>query len=82
MKSLVINSNGERQSKISLKENGVVSFDSKKNAYTFCRFFFLKLSRLNTTKISTYTKKDLESKPLEGIMNKFEISVKILLYTF
>ena len=28
-----------RQSKISLKENGVVSFDSKKNANIFCRFF-------------------------------------------
>ena len=34
-----MNSKGERQSKISLKENDVVSFDSKKNAYTFCRFF-------------------------------------------
>ena len=27
-----------RQSKISLKENGVVSLDSKDNANTFCKF--------------------------------------------
>ena len=27
-----------RQSKISLKENDVVSFDSKHNANTFCKF--------------------------------------------
>ena len=48
-------SKGGRQSKISLKENGVVSFDPKKNANIFCRFFsnlagslLLKLSRLET----------------------------------
>ena len=28
-----------RQSKILLKENGVVSYNSKNNAYIFCRFF-------------------------------------------
>ena len=28
-----------RQSKILLKENGVVSYKSKNNAYIFCRFF-------------------------------------------
>ena len=28
-----------RQSKILLKENGLVSFHSKDNANTFCRFF-------------------------------------------
>ena len=32
-------SKGRRQSKISLKENGVVSFDPKRNANIFCRFF-------------------------------------------
>ena len=32
-------SKGGKQSKIPLKENGVVSFDPKKNANIFCRFF-------------------------------------------
>ena len=32
-------SKGGRQSKISLKENGVVSFNSKENVNSFCRFF-------------------------------------------
>ena len=76
-----MNSKGERQSKISLKENDVVSFDSKKNAYTFCRFFS-NLADSILQKFPRTKKKDLESKPLEGIMNKFEITVKILLYTF
>ena len=31
-------SKGGMQSKISLKENGVVSFDSKKKANIFCKF--------------------------------------------
>ena len=32
-------SKGERQGRISLKENSVVSFNSKDNANTYCRFF-------------------------------------------
>ena len=32
-------SKGGRQSKISLKENNIVSFDSKNNENIFCRFF-------------------------------------------
>ena len=39
LKSVGMPSNGGRQFKISLKENGAVSFDLKKNANTFCRFF-------------------------------------------
>ena len=39
LKSLGMPSKGGRQSKISLKENGVVSFDRKKNANIFCMFF-------------------------------------------
>ena len=39
LKSLGMPSKGGRQSKISLKENGVVSFDPKRNANIFCRFF-------------------------------------------
>ena len=39
MKSLGIPSKGERQSKTSLKENGVVSLDPKKNVNIFRRFF-------------------------------------------
>ena len=38
MKSSGIPSEDGRQSKISLKENGVVSIDSKKNTYIFCSF--------------------------------------------
>ena len=39
LKSLGMPSKRERQSKISLKENSVVSFDPNKNAIIFCRFF-------------------------------------------
>ena len=39
LKSLGIPSKGRMQSKISLKENGVVSLNSQDNANTFCRFF-------------------------------------------
>ena len=39
LKSLGMPSKRGRQSKISLKENGVVSFDPKKNANIFCRLF-------------------------------------------
>ena len=39
LKSLGMPSKGGRQSTISLKQNGVVSFDPKKNANIFCRFF-------------------------------------------
>ena len=38
-RTLGMPSKGRRQSKISLKENSVVPFDSKKNANIFCRFF-------------------------------------------
>ena len=38
-KSLGMPSKQGKQSKISLEENSVVSFDSKKNANIFCRFF-------------------------------------------
>ena len=34
-----MSSKGGKQSKISLKENGVVAFNSKDNINTFCRFF-------------------------------------------
>ena len=51
-------SKGGRQSKISLKKNGVVFFDPKKNADIFCRFFsnladslILKLPRVKKKKI-------------------------------
>ena len=39
LKSLDMPPKRGRQSKILLKENGVVSCDSKKNANFFCRFF-------------------------------------------
>ena len=39
LKSLGMPSKGGRQSTISLKQNGVVSFDPKKNSNIFCRFF-------------------------------------------
>ena len=39
LKSLVVPSKGGKQSKIPLKENGVVSFYPKKNANIFCMFF-------------------------------------------
>ena len=39
LKSLGMSPKGGRQWKISLKENVVVSFDPKKNANIFCRFF-------------------------------------------
>ena len=39
LRSLGMPSKGVRQSKISLKENGVFSFDPKKNANIFCRYF-------------------------------------------
>ena len=39
LKSLDMSFEEGRQSKISLKKNGAVSFDLKKNANTFCRFF-------------------------------------------
>ena len=39
IKSLRMTCKGGRCSKISLKENGVVSFNSKDNANTFFRFF-------------------------------------------
>ena len=55
MKSPDLPSKGQRQSKILLKENGVVSFDSKKNAHIVCRFYsnladslLIKLSRLKS----------------------------------
>ena len=53
MKSISILFKEGGQSKISLKENGVVSFDSKKNANIFCRFFS---NRFITTKTSTSKK--------------------------
>ena len=34
-----MSSKGRMQSKISLKENGVIYFNSKDNSITFCRFF-------------------------------------------
>ena len=58
-----MNSKGERQSKISLKENGVVSFDSKKNAYTFCRFF----SNLADSILQKFTQKKHVQKKRFGI---------------
>ena len=39
LKSLDLLFKRERQSKMSLKENGVVSYNSKDNANTFCRIF-------------------------------------------
>ena len=39
LKSLGMPSKGRMQSKISLKENGVISFNSKDNANTFGMFF-------------------------------------------
>ena len=39
LKSLDIPFKGERQPKISLKENGVISYNSNDNANTFCKFF-------------------------------------------
>ena len=39
LKSLGMPSKRGRQSKVSLKENSVVSFDPKNNANIFCRFF-------------------------------------------
>ena len=39
LKSLGMPSKGGNQSKISLKETGVVSFNSQDNASTFCRLF-------------------------------------------
>ena len=47
-----MSSKGGRQSKISLKENGVVSFNSKNNANNFCRFFSNLADRFTTTKTS------------------------------
>ena len=39
LKSLGMPSKGENQSKISIKENGIVSFNSGDNADVFCGFF-------------------------------------------
>ena len=57
-----------RQSKISLKENNVVSFNSKDNANTFCRFF------------SNLPNSNFESKLLRSIIRRFEMNVRILFY--
>ena len=62
-----------RQSKI-LKKNGVSSFDSKKNAGIFSRFFSLLQNLL-------HKKTNLESKPMESIISRFTISVRILFYS-
>ena len=60
-----------RKSKI-LKKNGVSSLDSKKNAGIFSRFFSLLQNLL-------HNKTNLESKPMESIISRFTISVRILL---
>ena len=64
------------QSKISIKENGVLSFTSKDNGNTFFKLFF-KLSRFTAAEISTSKKKKL----LESIISIFEINVRVLSYT-
>ena len=68
LKSLGMPSKEGRQSKISLKENNVVSFNSKDNANTFCRFF------------SNLPNSNFESKLLRSIIRRFEMNVRILFY--
>ena len=68
LKSLGMPSKEGRQSKISLKENNVVSFNSKDNANTFCRFF------------SNIPNSNFESKLLRSIIRRFEMNVRILFY--
>ena len=71
LKSLGMLFKGGRQSKISLKEN---SSPCKYILQVFLKLFSLLLKLLRP-------KKNLESKPLENIISRFVISVRILLYT-
>ena len=66
------------QSKLSVKEDGVVSFNSKDNANIFCRFFSnladSLLQKLYVQKIN------MESKLLNSIISIFEVNVRILFF--
>ena len=66
---------GRRQSKISLKENGVVSFNPKKNANIFS---FSQIQQTHYCWNVHVEKANLESKPLETIIRRFVITVRIL----
>ena len=59
------------QSKISIKENGVLSFTSKDNGNTFFKLFF-KLSRFTAAEISTSKKKKTTGEYYKHIRNKCE----------
>ena len=54
LESLGMPSKGGRQSKISLKENGVVFFDPKKNANFFFRFFSNLANLTNFSNLTHY----------------------------
>ena len=78
-KSLDKLSKWERQSKISLKENGLVSFYQKHNKNIFHRFFSSLTDSL-LKKILPW-KVNLESKPLKNSITRFEMNVRTLFYT-
>ena len=58
-----------RQSKILLKENGVVSYNSKNNAYIFCRFFSNVAGSLRRN--FDIRKTNSQSKPGKNIISRF-----------
>ena len=74
-----MSSKGERQSKISVKENGVVFLDSTDNSYTVCRFlsnFYDTSPRKLPHPKNEFPRPKKESKPLRSFIIRLEMNVK------